>query len=144
MMHDCIRRPGEPYSSPGLLMQGQSGSAWSEKSLTHSLLLILLLLERPYAMTTETPAAAEQDPKIKITVTEETTATYLVTPEWLETHGFPTDVAELNDFISNGDEYATKAENPLDDIALKLEADGENTISEYAVNERDLYISSAE
>lgn len=95
-------------------------------------------------MTTETPAAAEQDPKIKITVTEETTATYLVTPEWLETHGFPTDVAELNDFISNGDEYATKAENPLDDIALKLEADGENTISEYAVNERDLYISSAE
>lgn len=94
-------------------------------------------------MSTETPAASPAA-KIKITVTEETTATYLVTLEWLKANGYPTTSEELSDRISGVIESVSETEGPLDNLALKLEEDAENTLSEYAVTERDLYIDSAE
>lgn len=93
-------------------------------------------------MTTEAAAAPAR--RIKVTVTEESTATYLVTPEWLEAHGFPNTLAELTDHLTNGSEYAPKEEDPVDALALKLEEHDETTLSEYSVTERDLYLDLAE
>lgn len=93
-------------------------------------------------MTADT-ALTEDVPTIKVTVTEETTATYLVTPEWLEKNGFPVDQAELTDYLSNGFEYAPDGEDPVEALTLKLYADDDMKLDEFSVTERDLYIDAS-